>query len=282
MHRIYYYTSRCSETFYIYMNLTSQRLNRFIIYSALYMHMSSKRKTRSPQLAELTRKKTTPYYRDIRAHFRDWHYCLAHANYMDIRPALVSSIVQSCSLQRRSPAAPVGKLQSRAQRTIRTGDRVPKKFRRLESAPRQIRPAAALSYLPRARMLCPRVITFRGSLTLDNYSAVLVNFPWNKRTTTTTTTSAMTPSSCKRERRYQSCDFYGTYKDQSLLAWSSVWRNRSLEQEGSPVWWLATTTPSISARGWLFSGRPSRVEVSERHGITCFYRGTVHPLLSQI
>jgi len=114
------------------------------------------------------------------------------------------------SRQRRPFAS--WKTRDRPTRTT-AGDRVPKKFRRREARRRQIRPAAALSYLLRAP-LCPRVITFRGSLTPDNYSAVVVNFPGNKRPTTSALTlsrSAIPGGS--RERRYQFYDFHGPHKD---------------------------------------------------------------------
>jgi len=79
-------------------------------------------------------------------------------------------------------------------------------------ASRQIRPAAAFSYLLRAA-LCPRVITFRGSLTPNYYSTVVVNFPRNKR-------RRPLRRWCRREAqyrvaaewRYQSYDFHSAQR----------------------------------------------------------------------
>lgn len=154
------------------------------------------------------------------------------------------------------------------------------KFRRsfvASKAPRQIRPAAAFSYLlPSA--LCPSVITFRGSLTPDNYSTVVVNFPRNKR-------RRPLRRWCRREaqyrvaaeRRYQSYDFHSAQRPSRRAAvGKAVWNKEVCLCRGP------SAQIPIQPRGWLFSGHPSRVEVSERREITCFYRRTVHPLLSQI
>jgi len=108
--------------------------------------------------------------------------------------------------------SPVGKLGT-ARREQQPATEFRRSFVGAKARRRQIRPAAALSYLLRAP-LCSRVITFRGSLTPDNYSAVVVNFPGNKRPTTSALTlsrSAIPAGS--RERRYQFYDFHGPHKD---------------------------------------------------------------------
>lgn len=87
-----------------------------------------------------------------------------------------------------------------------------------EKAPRQISSRGRVFVFTSYTALCPRVITFRGSLTPDNYSAVVVNFPRNKR---------RRPLRWRRrretqyrvavERRYQSCDFHQVQR-RSVLA----------------------------------------------------------------
>lgn len=112
-------------------------------------------------------------------------------------------------------------------------------------APRQIRPAAAFSYLLRAA-LCPRVITFRGSLTPDNYSAVVVNFPRNKR--------RRPLRWCRREAQYRqpSDDTNLTIFTKTVPSrWAAV-GNSSLDKEVCLCRSPSTQTPTQSPRLIIF------------------------------
>lgn len=127
---------------------------------------------------------------------------------------------------------------------------------------RQIRPAAAFSYLLRTP-LCPRVITFYRSLTPDNYSAVVVNFPRNIKGDDHYGGDA----AVKRNTEWEPSDdtnltisARSTKTEPFLfgLPRITVLRNKFVYVV------VCRHDYRLNLRGWLFSERPSRVEVSER------------------